>query len=174
MAAWHADAVRVPLNEDCWLGINGQPSVSGQSATAYRTAIEAWVSSLDADGIYAVLDLHWSAPGTNVADGQRPMPDDHSVAFWQSVASTFASDHAVVFDAFNEPYSPLTDGDSTLGVSLDVLGERGLHPAGGQGRGHAQRRGHLHRGGHAAAGDRHPGDRGHPADPARRASYSTT
>ena len=23
MAAWHINAVRVPLNEDCWLGING-------------------------------------------------------------------------------------------------------------------------------------------------------
>ena len=26
VAAWHANAVRVPLNEDCWLGLNGQPS----------------------------------------------------------------------------------------------------------------------------------------------------
>ncbi|MGH7298416.1 MAG: glycoside hydrolase family 5 protein, partial [Polyangiaceae bacterium] len=23
MKAWHVNAVRVPLNEDCWLGING-------------------------------------------------------------------------------------------------------------------------------------------------------
>ena len=34
------------------------------------------------------------------------MPDDHSVAFWTSVATAFAGNHAVVFDAFNEPYSP--------------------------------------------------------------------
>src|ERR1700728_91361 len=26
IASWDANAVRVPLNEDCWLGINGQPS----------------------------------------------------------------------------------------------------------------------------------------------------
>src|ERR1700733_1659578 len=26
IAAWDADAVRIPLNEDCWLGINRQPS----------------------------------------------------------------------------------------------------------------------------------------------------
>jgi hypothetical protein len=28
VASWHADAVRLPLNEDCWLGINGQPNNS--------------------------------------------------------------------------------------------------------------------------------------------------
>ena len=35
------------------------------------------------------------------------MPDqDHSPAFWQSVASTFKDNPAVVFDVFNEPYDP--------------------------------------------------------------------
>ena len=115
VAAWHADAVRVPLNEDCWLGINGEPSYGTQAG--YQSAIETWVADLHAAGLYVILDLHWSAPGTDVADGQRPMPDDHSVAFWQSVATTFKADPAVVFDAFNEPYSPLADGDSTLAVS---------------------------------------------------------
>ena len=28
IASWNANAVRVPLNEDCWLGINGQPNSS--------------------------------------------------------------------------------------------------------------------------------------------------
>src|SRR5438445_11921439 len=26
IAAWHANAVRVPLNEQCWLGLNGVPA----------------------------------------------------------------------------------------------------------------------------------------------------
>jgi endoglucanase len=115
IAAWGADAVRVPLNEDCWLGINGEPAYG--TTTGYQQAIEAWVADLHAAGLYVILDLHWSAPGTLVADGQRPMPDDHSAAFWSSVASTFRTDPAVVFDAFNEPYSPLADGDSSLAVS---------------------------------------------------------
>jgi len=115
IAAWHANAVRVPFNEDCWLGINGQPSYG--TAAGYRRAIAGWVANLNAAGLYAVLDLHWSAPGTNVADGQRPMPDDHSTAFWSSVASTFAAQPAVLFDAFNEPYSPAANGNSTLSVS---------------------------------------------------------
>ena len=30
MKAWHINAVRVPLNEDCWLGINGvKPQYGG-------------------------------------------------------------------------------------------------------------------------------------------------
>ncbi len=115
IATWHADAVRVPLNEDCWLGLNGQPSYGTE--LGYQQAIETWVADLNAAGLYAIVDLHWTAPGTSDADGQRPMPDDHSVAFWSSVAGVFKSDHAVVFDAFNEPYSPEANGNSSLAVS---------------------------------------------------------
>jgi endoglucanase len=107
IAAWDANVVRVPLNEDCWLGINGQPAYS--TVSEYRQVVQQYVADLNADGIYAILDLHWSAPGTAVADGQRPMPDDHSAAFWTSVAGAFKADPAVLFDAFNEPYSPAAD-----------------------------------------------------------------
>jgi endoglucanase len=112
IASWNADAVRIPLNEDCWLGINGQPNNSedpGETlmASGYRQAVEAYVSTLNAHGIYAILDLHWTAPGTQVAEEQQPMPDnDHSPAFWQSVAQAFKGNPAVVFDVFNEPYDP--------------------------------------------------------------------
>jgi hypothetical protein len=108
IAAWGADAVRVPLNEDCWLGINGEPAYG--TSSGYQAAIEAYVTDLNADGIYAILDLHWSAPGSTQSGGQYPMPDANSVAFWTNVASTFKANHAVVFDAFNEPYSPAYDG----------------------------------------------------------------
>ncbi len=110
IASWHANAVRIPLNEDCWLGINGLPSGTAQTADAYQQYVEDYVADLNADGIYAILDLHWTAPGTTVADGQRALPDDHSAAFWASVADAFKSNPAVVFDAFNEPFSPAADG----------------------------------------------------------------
>jgi aryl-phospho-beta-D-glucosidase BglC (GH1 family) len=63
VASWHANAVRIPLNEDCWLGINGQPNNSqdpGEALTAsgYQQAVEAYVNALNAQGIYAILDLH--------------------------------------------------------------------------------------------------------------------
>jgi hypothetical protein len=56
-------------------------------------------------GLYVVLDLHWSAPGTTPAFGQQPMADrDHAPAFWASVAKTFKSDPAVIFDIYSEPH----------------------------------------------------------------------
>jgi hypothetical protein len=103
IASWLTNAVRIPINEDCWLGINGLPAYG--TADGYRQMIESYVSALNADGIYAILDLQWTAPGTLPADGLRTMPDDNSPAFWTSVASTFAGKPAVLFDAFNEPHS---------------------------------------------------------------------
>ncbi|MHB1865340.1 MAG: glycoside hydrolase family 5 protein [Candidatus Saccharimonadales bacterium] len=103
IAAWHVDAVRVPLNEDCWLGINGAPMA--YSGSAYRTQIVNWVNDLNNNGMYVILDLHWTAPGTHVAAQQWPMADaDHSIEFWQQVAQTFKNNHAVLFDLFNEPF----------------------------------------------------------------------
>jgi hypothetical protein len=103
MAAWHINAVRVPLNEDCWLDINGvNPAYGG---AAYQSAIQSYVILLHQYGLYAILDLHWNAPGTTQATGQQVMPDaDHSPAFWTSVASFFKADPAVVFDLYNEPH----------------------------------------------------------------------
>jgi len=103
LKSWDINAVRIPLNEDCWLDINGAPAA--YSGSNYKNNIEAWVQALNKAGIYTILDLHWSAPGSTQATQQWPMADaDHSVTFWSQVASTFKSDPAVVFDLFNEPY----------------------------------------------------------------------
>jgi hypothetical protein len=103
MAAWHIDAVRIPLNEDCWLGINGVATQYG--GTAYQHTVEAYAAELQAAGLVAVLDLHWNAPGATPATGQQVMADaDHSPAFWSSVATAFRSVPGVVFDLYNEPH----------------------------------------------------------------------
>ncbi|MGH7729101.1 MAG: glycoside hydrolase family 5 protein [Vulcanimicrobiaceae bacterium] len=103
IASWHTNAVRVPLNEDCWLAINGvNPAYAGAN---YQTAIVDYVDLLNANGLIAILDLHWNAPGTQSATGQEPMADaDHAPAFWSSVAATFKSNSSVMFDLYNEPY----------------------------------------------------------------------
>jgi endoglucanase len=106
IAAWGANAVRIPLNEDCWLNIN-LPAGDPYGGAGYQQEIESFVSDLNAHGIYAILDLHWTAPGNQTALEQQPMPDmDHSPAFWNSVASVFKPNPAVLFDLFNEPYDP--------------------------------------------------------------------
>jgi hypothetical protein len=96
------NTVRVPLNEDCWLGLNGVgASVSG---TAYQAFVKRFVADLTAQHMYVVLDLHWSAPGTIVPVEQDVAPNtDHSVTFWSQVATAFTSNPAVGFDLFNEP-----------------------------------------------------------------------
>jgi hypothetical protein len=103
MKGWKVNTVRVPLNEDCWLGINGVASAVGGSS--YQQAIEMFVQMLRMNGMYVVLDLHWNAPGATLATVQQPMPDaDHAEDFWKSVATTFKSDMGIVFDLYNEPY----------------------------------------------------------------------
>jgi len=103
IAGWHANAVRVPLNEDCWLGINGvNPAYGGAN---YRNAIQTEINAIHGAGLYAILDLHWTSPGNWAAYGQQSMADaDHSPTFWAQVATAYKNDPAVIFDLFNEPF----------------------------------------------------------------------
>src|SRR5476649_1157413 len=97
IAAWHTNVVRVPLNEDCWLGINGVST----GGTTYQQAILNYVNTINSQGLAVVLDLHWNAPGSTKATSQQVMPDqDHSPAFWTSVANTFKSNTSVIFDLY--------------------------------------------------------------------------
>ncbi|WP_376795419.1 cellulase family glycosylhydrolase [Thermogemmatispora sp.] len=109
MMSWHINAVRLPLNEDCWLGINGYPAAQ-YTAAQYRQAIIDYVNLLTANNLITILDLHWSAPGTQQANKQLAMPDlDHAPAFWTSVANTFKNNSSVIFDLYNEPFTTSWD-----------------------------------------------------------------
>jgi hypothetical protein len=104
MKQWGINAVRIPLNEDCWLGINGvDGSVGGAN---YQTPIKQAVDLItQTNGMYVILDLHWTAAGTTQALGQKMMADlDHSVDFWKQVAAAYKYNGSVIFDLFNEPY----------------------------------------------------------------------
>jgi hypothetical protein len=103
MKSWGLNTVRIPLNEDCWLGINGvDASVGGAN---YQAPILAAVDLItQTNGMYAILDLHWSAPGTTLPTTQGTMPDlDHTITFWQQVAAAYKDNGSVMFDLFNEP-----------------------------------------------------------------------
>lgn len=132
IVSWRANSVRVPLNEDCWLAINGAPAA--YSGATYQQAIKSYVSLLNQNGLYAVLELHWSAPGTQKATGQQPMPDrDHSVTFWTQVATAFKGNNAVLLEPYNEPYPDgnndtaaawkcWRDGGTCSGMSFQAAG----------------------------------------------------
>ena len=109
--AWNVNVVRVPLNEDSWFGINNTNKT--YNGAPYRAAIIDYVHRLNANGIIAIINLHFSAPGTTVPHDQSPVADvDHSGFFWKSVALTFKTNHSVIFDLFNEPY-PDNNQDTT-------------------------------------------------------------
>ncbi len=112
--AWNANAVRVPMNEDCWLAINGiNPAYSGSN---YQNALMKYVNMFTDAGMVVILDLHWTAPGSQQSNKQVPMPDaDHSVDFWKSVASMFKNNDKVIFEMFNEPYPDNGSWDSDEG-----------------------------------------------------------
>ena len=102
IAAWGANLVRIPLNEDCWLGINGVNPAYGGSH--YISAIQTLVSEVHTAGMYAELSLMRAAPGSIQATYQPGAPDeDHSPAMWASLASTFAGDPDVILAPWSEP-----------------------------------------------------------------------
>ena len=104
MKAWHINSVRLPLNEDCWLGINGlNPAYSG---ARYRAAVEAYVARLNHAGLYVILDVSCSAPGSEPAQAHQDMLDaSHGYKLWRSIARAFKRSPAVLFDLFNEPHN---------------------------------------------------------------------
>jgi endoglucanase len=123
IASWHADIVRIPLNEDCWLGINGV--AASYSGANYRNAVVAYVNLLHRYGMYAELSLIWAAPGTYQATYQPDAPDeDHSPAMWASLAATFKHDPDVVLAPWGETTTGWTcfmktgcDNQATYGPS---------------------------------------------------------
>lgn len=146
IADWKANTVRIPLNEECWLGLdNIKPEYRG---TAYTDAVRGLVDRVLAHGMTPVVELHWTygqytGNSSGCADVhascQKPMPDArYSPAFWTSVADTFKNDRRVVFDLFNEPYpdraTPTAaqawtcwrDGGTCPGIGYEVAGMQDL------------------------------------------------
>ena len=72
--------------------------------------IDDAVAKINARGMYAILDLHWSDVygqaecDSSCSSGQQPMPDTDSIAFWQQLAFHFANNPGVIFDLYNEPF----------------------------------------------------------------------
>jgi endoglucanase len=149
MKAWNVHMVRLPLNEECWLGHSDVPS-TGTSGAAYQQAVKDYVNLLVANGINVVLDLHWtfgqySGPGAGCPDAnatcQKPMPNaQFTPTFWSQVATAFKGNNAVIFDLFNEPFPDfannfsnptaawtcLRDGGTCTGIGYQVAGMQSL------------------------------------------------
>jgi hypothetical protein len=146
MRTWKVRSVRVPLNEQCWLGVS--PVQSQFGGTTYQNAVITYVKLLIANGITPIVEMHWNfgqytgpSAGCNDVNAtcQKPMPDaQYAPSFWTGVANAFKGNDAVVFDLFNEPYVDRATGNATTawtcwrdggtcpGVSYQVAGFQSL------------------------------------------------
>jgi endoglucanase len=133
MKTWRIRAVRVPLNEECWLGAGVVPAgdipAGGTQGAAYQQAVKDYVSLLISNGMTPIVEMHWSFGAYNgnsagactdrnnpKAACQKPMPDaQFGPMFWTSVANAFKGNNAVVFDLFNEPFPERATGNETTG-----------------------------------------------------------
>ncbi|MDP9148691.1 MAG: glycoside hydrolase family 5 protein [Myxococcota bacterium] len=100
IAAWHANVVRIALNQDFWL------AGAQQHNAGYQQAVDQAVQWAEAAGLDVILDLHWSDKGNLSAlkSGQQKMADTNSVAFWTEVATRYKGDGRVLFELYNEPH----------------------------------------------------------------------
>jgi hypothetical protein len=145
MKTWNIHAVRIPLNEDCWLGTFGTPS-----GATYQQEVRNYANLLVANGITPIVEMHWNhgsytGPISACADVnatcQKPMPDaQFAPTFWTQVANMFKGNNAVVFDLFNEPFPDagsnftdptgawrcLRDGGTCTGIGYQVAGMQSL------------------------------------------------
>ncbi len=101
MKRWRINAVRLTLNEDCWLGVNGLPT--GGDAAGYRRAVRAYVSLLRRNGLYVMPVVEVFGPDTQKSTQIDYLPDrSHILDFWRSFAWTFKSDRGLIFDPVTE------------------------------------------------------------------------
>ncbi len=126
---WHANCIRLPINQDYWFGCTANGQTPNQ--TAYRAMIQAVINYCSNNNVYLDLDLHWSsqasaasAPcgaGWGGSASQQPMPDANAVTLWQSISGVYGNNPAVLFDLYNEPYPTtwaiLKNGGTVAGTS---------------------------------------------------------
>ena len=106
---WHANCIRLPINEAHWFGRSPYQSDGGAS---FRRDVDKIVRLAANRGAYVAIDLHrFRAPKAEHAE------------FWRDCAAHYANHPAVLFDLFNEPH----------GISWEVwrnggwVGQQGKH-----------------------------------------------
>jgi endoglucanase len=99
---WGAVYVRIPVSQRTWL-----------RDKEYRLYIDSYVQEILSQGMYAVIDLHWSDQAnprlTDEQAKQQKMPDRNSVEFWKGVAQEYKNEERIIFEIYNEPHSVSTD-----------------------------------------------------------------
>ncbi len=119
IARWHVNMVRLPLNQDCWLGEDGLPTSA--SVAGYRAAVRGWVAMLHRPGIVVILDLHWSRARGGAPTGSARWPTTLRRLLALGRPHLQATTASLIFDVFNEPFSRY-DGTARLRPDLGRAG----------------------------------------------------
>jgi endoglucanase len=136
MADWHANVVRVALNQDFWL-----PGAA-LHMESYQDSVDQVVQFAESAGLDIILDLHWSDRGdlsVTTLQGQdragtsnlQQMADANSLEFWVEVATKYQNDGHVLFELYNEP-NQINWGTWLNGGTFDgfqVVGMQALYDA---------------------------------------------
>lgn len=124
---WHINAIRIPLNETSYLGLECVSSFTGPAYEKpgkiidadpghnYKEKLKEVIDRATKEGLYIILDLHMTAPDdplnkvksvtAQCATNNNPLPDkDHSIDFWRSLANAYKDYPNVMFELFNNPY----------------------------------------------------------------------
>lgn len=99
---WHCNFIRLPLNQDRWLG---RASDEKDHGLAYRMDVARAVRMCARHKVYISLDLRWTDRGVWGGRAvQAYMPDTHSLIFWRDVAAEYKKFPNVLFGLFSEPH----------------------------------------------------------------------
>lgn len=122
--------VRIPMTASSWLGVNTTASKENLAKypllhKQYQGLISEMVDYYSSYGIVTILDLHWTDDDTDNTPAMAGKGDTNCVDFWDSVASTFASNTMVFYELYNEPHRVEVDawlhGDSTTSGMLEMM-----------------------------------------------------
>jgi|SRR5579859_1547402 len=132
MRAWGMNVVRLTLSSELWANHAG-------ACPGYRALVRAAVANAEAQGLYVILALQWTAPFDTSLDrahggAQCPMPDNNQdVSFWRDLAALYHGDQRVLFDLMGEPYGvsfAVWENGGSITAGCDVIGGGVTHEGG--------------------------------------------
>jgi hypothetical protein len=110
VAAWGANIIRLPFNQDWAL------TFGSNDPEPYLSALDFVIDAAASHGAYTLLDLHWldaMTPRGRLSDGSinfvPPLPNLRSIQLWTELAARYRDEPAVLYDIFNEPHDALPD-----------------------------------------------------------------
>jgi endoglucanase len=99
MKSFGANIVRLSLNQTFWLDTTDYPD--------YQTIVDQMIAFAFQSEMDVILDLHiLAAPPLNQPAVQSPMANLQSPTFWQQVATKYAGYGSILFELYNEPFTP--------------------------------------------------------------------